>query len=239
MIELVNTKYGKMYVRTGDQISEEVKAGRYFEPELIEALKPYVKNNTTIIDVGANIGTFTLALSYFSSNTCEIHAFEPQKFIFNSLLSKTVEINNLTNVKLYNAAVGQINKDINMALFEPYSLRVYSHRASNNMGCLQIGIGGEPAKMIAIDSLNLENVSILKTDTEGFEPMVLLGAKETIKKYRPVVLFEWHGYIISPDMVNTAGVTERLEPFDFFKEINYSVTNIPVHGVANYLCIPL
>jgi FkbM family methyltransferase len=237
-IELVDSKYGKIYIVTSDIISSEIKKGNYFEEELILNLLPYITEGSNVLDIGANIGTYTLP---FAKKNCTVHAFEPQKFVF-KLLEKTVKENNLENVVLYNNAVGHKNMKTSMNLFEVGDITkpvVYSPMHTKNMGGLQIGLGGESVNMITIDELNLTNVSVMKVDVEGFEPMVFLGAKETIKRERPVILFEWHGYIVNKNMIKSTDITEKCDPFNLLEEYNYQwKIEIPYKGVLNYLYLP-
>ena len=138
-IELVKTKYGKIYVRKGDIISSEIKSGKYFEEERLSLLLKYISEGSNVIDVGANLGTYTLA---FAQKKCTVHSFEPQKFIFN-LLGKTIKENKLENVVLYNKAVGHKNIKTSMNLFEvgaPGKQVIYNPLESKNMGGLQIGL---------------------------------------------------------------------------------------------------
>jgi hypothetical protein len=63
--------------------------------------------------------------------------------------------------------------------------------------------------MIALDSLQLDDVSIIKMDVENYEYFVLKGAKETILKNRPVIIFEcW----IQPDYESSS--SKEKENFD-------------------------
>jgi hypothetical protein len=45
-----------------------------------------------------------------------------------------------------------------------------------------------------LDSFSLPNVSFIKIDCEGYEPFILAGAEQTIKKCRPVILMENKNY---------------------------------------------
>lgn len=53
------------------------------------------------------------------------------------------------------------------------------------------GVGDIP--IVTIDSLNLEACDLICLDIEGYEPLALQGARHTIRKYRPVIMFEEKG----------------------------------------------
>ncbi len=56
-------------------------------------------------------------------------------------------------------------------------------------GTNYIGEGGLPISVKTLDGLNL-NVNFLKIDVEGYEPNVLRGARETIKRCKPIIVME-------------------------------------------------
>ena len=51
-----------------------------------------------------------------------------------------------------------------------------------------IGTGSIP--MYRLDSLNLPQIDYIKIDCEGYENTILRGAKETILKYKPIMVVE-------------------------------------------------
>lgn len=53
-----------------------------------------------------------------------------------------------------------------------------------NYGGLSIGAGGEEAEAIALDSLNIQNVSFIKVDVQGAEHLMLFGAQVGVREYR-------------------------------------------------------
>ena len=55
-------------------------------------------------------------------------------------------------------------------------------------------VGEVTVDVITLDSLGLENVGLIKIDTEGFEVEVIKGAMETIRKSRPILLIETHTF---------------------------------------------
>ena len=54
--------------------------------------------------------------------------------------------------------------------------------------------------MLTVDSLALEECDFIKIDTEGSEILVLIGALETIKKYKPIIFFEHTDKNVSEEM---------------------------------------
>jgi hypothetical protein len=76
--------------------------------------------------------------------------------------------------------------------------------ARQNTGGRYVQDGGEIPR-ITIDSLGLPSLGFLKLDVEGSEPFALMGARETLKRCRPIVLFEdkyhWIRYGLRPDAV--------------------------------------
>ena len=152
--------------------------GAIFEQDMIRGmLEPYVKRSKYIFDIGAHCGHHTMAYSTFNPEA-EIHSFEPQSLMF-KMLNINVMNNSerCMNVRTYNLALS--NKHTNGEM-----------EKGSNGGGGYIGKGGEPIKMITLDSLNVKGCDYMKIDVEGHEPLVLEGAIETIKKYRPVICFE-------------------------------------------------
>ena len=73
-----------------------------YEPVETNLVKSNVEKNDVVIDVGANIGYYTLLMA---KNQAFVHSYEPEPFNF-ELLQKNVVLNNFSpNVKLYNKAV--------------------------------------------------------------------------------------------------------------------------------------
>jgi FkbM family methyltransferase len=140
-----------------------------------------------MIDIGANIGTTTLAMSRYISSNFYIHSFEP---VYYFILERNIQQNNIEDkVKLYNFGLGAENQILKGGMID-FSLK-------NNYGFTRIDnleIPDENDKYIilinTLDSFNIENVSFIKIDVEGYERKVLDGAINTIIKYLPTILIE-------------------------------------------------
>jgi hypothetical protein len=77
--------------------------------------------------------------------------------------------------------------------------------------------GSGDVRAVALDDMALENVALIKVDTQGADLRVLQGARETIRRFRPTVLFEWER-----DLGQQHGT--RLEDYHaFFAALDYRV----------------
>jgi FkbM family methyltransferase len=148
--------------------------------------KEYLKDGAVIIDAGANVGSFSVYSSNIKKNII-IHAFEPVRATFEILEKNTSPYK---GISCHNIGLGDSTgkKDI---FFSKYSTGgsafedrgiVESHRPFDL---------SEEAQITTIDDFVRQNaiprVDFIKIDTEGYESKILNGAKETIKRFRPVI----------------------------------------------------
>jgi len=137
------------------------------------------------IDVGANIGKYTVKISNSVKKKGEVIAFEPEKDNFN-MLKRNVKLNCATNVVLIKKALS--NKKGKLKLF----------LAKGNLGhhslVEKVGEKYEEVDVDTLDSiikeLKIKRVDLIKIDVEGAESLVLEGARETLKKFHPKIIFE-------------------------------------------------
>ncbi len=196
-------------------VSKTLKVGNYWETFLHKYFKEYSNKELNCLDIGANIGTHTVILSELFKN---VYAFEPQKEVF-ELLKLNLKENNCTNVIPYNFGLGEKEKKANLGFIDK--------NKSNNFGGVAIvekegDIKGESIDIKTIDSLELKDIGFIKIDVEGYEYNALLGGEQTIKKYRPVIVFEQHD--------------DKSELFGWLSEIGYKIRKISVQN--DYIAIP-
>ncbi|MEO5338916.1 MAG: FkbM family methyltransferase [Magnetococcus sp. MYC-9] len=148
-----------------------------------------------ILDIGANIGSHTLAFARLPN--AEVHAFEAQRLIF-LMMAGTMAINSLDNVYVYNRAVAEVS-----GLEISFPAVNYDHPA--NFGALELAEARikdfkgarlaermETVTTLCVDDLKLTDVRLIKVDVEGMEHRVLRGAQKTIARDRPFVYLEIH-----------------------------------------------
>jgi FkbM family methyltransferase len=156
--------------------------GEYSEGE-IDLFRNLMKPNIVVLDIGANIGTFTLFFAKAVAPHGLVYAFEPQRLIFQTLAGN-MALNSLPNVYCINKAVGKENGKINIPPIN------YSNFGNFGGIPIQNCESGEEVEVITIDSLNLSCCHFIKIDVEGMEFDVIKGAENTIKQFRPIMYVE-------------------------------------------------
>lgn len=196
------TPFGKLTIRKNDVINEWTFAkGEYWsEPDIRRNLS-YIQPGRNVIEIGAHCGTHTLPYASAVSDGCMLYAFEPQPYM-RECLEKTVIDNGLdTKVKLFHNAVWYETTDLEMAevcaspTAASYNRRLEDcHRdgTSTNYGAMCVGKGGTKMSAVYLDdpALGLENVGFIHSDAEGSENLIFYGARELIRRDRPVIYYE-------------------------------------------------
>jgi len=136
-----------------------------------QLLNTYCDTNTIFIDIGANIGYYSLMAA--KHNIKKVYAFEPIQTNIN-LLKKSIQKNNFSNIELIEKCVGKYNKLEYMT--EPTNLggcSVTNQQTINHVECIKL------------DDFQFEdNILLCKIDVEGFEKNVIDGGIELIKSQR-------------------------------------------------------
>lgn len=132
---------------------------------------------TDFIDAGAYIGDSALILKGLFPK--RIYAFEANKHNY-ELLVKTIKLNHLENVIPFESALGNINGEAYIDENDACSsIQTQQTPKICNMQTLDTFVDNEPDC----------TVGLIKVDIEGAEKLFLTGALETIKKFKPVLLF--------------------------------------------------
>ena len=140
-------------------------AGPGQEPQRTTALG-YVKKWNTCIDIGSQFGFWTRPLlKKFKT----VHCFEPNP-LFRECFLKNIPLDNVT--------------------LHPYGLSNNEHTAHQSKDGQVLSMKKGSVQCKTLDSFKLDNVDFIKIDVDGFEHKVLIGAKQTIKKFNPIINIE-------------------------------------------------
>jgi len=152
----------------------------------------FLKKGDTFIDVGSNIGRYSLKASKLVKNTGNVFSFEPCKDIF-FILCKLIELGNYKNIITFNLLLSDkagkvhfkpIKTGSNKLLFvNTYTKsKIINSKNKNNYS-------------VNLDSFDFNNIKLIKIDTEGNEYNILTGSQKTLKKSKPIIIIENNKFI--------------------------------------------
>jgi FkbM family methyltransferase len=181
------------------------------EKDFFQFLK-LIPEDTTVLDIGANIGIMTVHLARIKG--VDVLSFEPMPNNINAF-KRIVNYFKLTNVTLFEIALGNSEGEVEMVMPVISSVRmqglshvVHESITENNEG-ERLKVPLKKLDNLTEIIANPKRISAIKIDVENFEFFVLDGARELIKKNKPVVYAElWDN-------------ENRYQCFDLFKSLNY------------------
>lgn len=187
-----------------------------FEKAEIAFLKRFLKAGDTFIDIGSNIGFFSLYASQIVGNSGKIYAFEPTPTTYERLL-ENISLNSFSNIEALNLA---LSNKVGEAIF---NISNNGHDAWNsfaeiNQIKLQDKIKVKVEKLDTfIENFKLGQIALIKLDVEGWEKYVLEGANSLlIRDDAPTFLIEF-----TEDNAFAAGYYCG-ELFDYMKLYGYN-----------------
>jgi FkbM family methyltransferase len=160
-----------------------------YEPELIELLPAYLPPGGTFLDVGANVGVFTLAASQVVGSLGRVVAIEASPEI-GGFLARNIAANDCRNVTLITKAVSE--RGPRRVAFWPAPKERFGMGAlAPQFGATAIEVDTDTIDNI-LAALDIEHVDLIKLDIEGFEAAALRGANRLLSSKRPpAVIFEF------------------------------------------------
>jgi FkbM family methyltransferase len=164
----------------------------YYERNETIILKYFADTKTgSIIDIGANLGYYSVILGKLLKPSDKLFAFEANPLVMD-MLNKNIAINDLQDdIEVFNCALTDLN-DQKLSLYLP--LRAGSSAASLNKLHPQDKNNSIEILTKRLDDVgqirNLDKISLIKIDVEGAELDVIKGALETIRKNKPVLFIE-------------------------------------------------
>jgi FkbM family methyltransferase len=177
-----------------------------WEPTSTKIVRDIVKSGDVVLDIGANIGYYTVIISKIVGNSGKVLAFEPTKH-FAKVLKENIKVNKLENVSVYE--YGLSNKESESDIFIGDNSATI-HWLENQGTPINKETISLKALDSIIDSLNIEKIDFIKIDVDGHEPSFLEGAWKTLSRYKPKILLE-----VAHASYFRAGFTA----WDFYNEI--------------------
>lgn len=171
----------RLYVEPNDGIGRQITYLGYHEPEYFEFLDSFLKPGMTFIDIGANIGAYTVYVAKRVGPNGHVFAFEPDPENFQKL-KVNAALNQFTNVSLFNNALFNQDGPIYIRWHPDSARRAVTHSKADSWSS---------AQAIRLDSLLdrlPEVIDYMKVDTPGHNLSVLEGAMEVLCTRPPKII---------------------------------------------------
>lgn len=141
----------------------------------------------TVLDIGANVGDWTLSMALHVGASGRVLAFEPVPYLAETIV-KTMRINRQDQVEVLNIALS--NQD-GMAEFSVEQ----GNSGGSRLGHMNGDFSGITVPTRCLDSMlaerpEIDRIDFIKVDVEGFELQVLEGARDTLARFHPPLILE-------------------------------------------------
>jgi FkbM family methyltransferase len=201
----------RINLERSDYIQRSIYLGT-FEPVESAQVKSYLKKGMTFVDVGANVGYYTLLAASLVGSSGRIIAFEPSPYAFRKL-EETVRENSIPQIDAVPSGLGEVACE--RQLFMPT-------RNGNHTPSMVPNDGGRPLSVQVrrlddyLDEQAIDRVDLMKIDVEGLEPNVIRGARKHIERgHIHAILCEFNQDWLAANNSSVAGLYEQLVSFGY------------------------
>jgi FkbM family methyltransferase len=208
---------------------EKINRGR--DSDVLVIAKFFLKKGDTAVDVGANIGLMSLAMSQLVGNQGTVVSIEPGPISF-GLLRANKFSNKCSNIILVDAAVSDEDADVPLFINPNGESDNQVHKGVNSYN-----FKNEPkreihlVKGITLDKLSdycdVNAIRFIKIDTQGHEWHVLNGARKLFEKLESLaILCEFAPYLKGWEIIDVSKFFQLILNMDF---VVYDLMNLK-HG---------
>lgn len=177
--------------------SHLVRFNKGFEFETLEHYVSLIENGDVILDIGANIGLFSIIGSEIVGDTGKIYAFEPSPKTF-AALNENLTLNNCNNVVSSTLALSNSNGRADLIFPEEGRVNHEQGDLFTHLSYSEEGMGNDLSGNVqtcTIDSFmethGVSRIDLIKIDIEGAEKLCFEGARELFSsENKPIIIFE-------------------------------------------------
>ncbi len=202
--------------------------GRYeIEKNQTKFWKKYLRAGMIVLDIGANIGYYSLMAAKRVKGTGLVYSFEPVTDTFIKL-NKNIHLNQFQNIKVINKAMSDTTGIIEIFTADVENTGTASFSEHTHFSGVR-----EKVETITGDDFFLDEetkrLDLVKIDVEGAEMKVLKGMIKTLRKFKPLVLVE-----INKALLEKNG-TRPYEIYQTLGSVGYEPYEINQKGDLFYL----
>jgi FkbM family methyltransferase len=157
------------------KLSPTINGKGTYQHHKLDAAMRFVKHRRCAIDVGMHVGLWSMHLARLFQT---VVGFEPAADHVECL---HLNMSGFNNYQVHNCALGNRTASVGLKRF------------NGSTGSTQIEDDGQGIPMRRLDDFQFDAVDFIKIDVEYYEPFVVEGGEQTIRKHRPVVIVEQKG----------------------------------------------
>ena len=189
-------------------------------------LKKYIKPDMTVFEIGSNIGAHTFQIAKLLMNgKGRLYSFEPTTFAFKKL-ERNWSLNRFNNIVLENIGLADEN-----GVLELKSSQLCFKSSWNIKDRKLCRKHGDKIELMKLDDYveqkNIKQIDFIKMDTDGYELKILNGGKNSISKFRPIMLLE------VSECLNRVGHSVK-ELIELLKSLNYQAFSVEDESLLSW-----
>jgi FkbM family methyltransferase len=195
-----------------DYIDRTIALTHKFEPSTIELVKKIVKPEMRVLDIGANIGYYTLYLAKLVGSTGTVFAIEPVQRFRERLMWMIVANGFEDRVKVIPYGVSDCRDTVEIEID-------HTSATLHQIRTISEGLFRERIELDTLDALDsrmdISPIDFIKVDIDGHEPFMLDGSKSFFLKNRPVMVMEFSQLSLDVAGSDVREVKKRLDELGY------------------------
>lgn len=237
----INKFEGVFEVDAKSDIFSRIALEREYESELVDICLKYIDLDRDIVDVGGNIGLFTVLFAKNVGETRRVVSVEPTEGALKHLY-KNLDLNKVSNkVEVFEGAISDkkgTGEIVTIKGKEEYSsLGEIKHPSAENETYTT-----EKINLITLDELTEEKKlrpGFIKVDVEGFEHLVFRGSSRTLENDRPIIVSELSNVLLRKNGSSSEEVVELIKSkgYDIYDPI-YPSKKLVLKDYGDIICFP-
>jgi len=182
----------KFFLHLGNDLSSQLFVEGRYDPNEFYFLNQLLSSGMTVIDLGANEGLYTLFAAKQVGDSGSILSFEPSLREFQRLQDNLALNPDINTVQTFQMALSNTsgNQVLKVAAADHSGQNTLGDFAYEGIVCLSAETVTVRRLDDVLEELAVQAVDVIKIDVEGSEQLVFEGARKTLERDRPLILFE-------------------------------------------------
>lgn len=160
-----------------------------FEELELDFLKANLSSGDIFLDIGSNIGLFSLVASQRVGDAGLVVAYEPNPVTYSRLI-ENIKINNFDNIQTHNIGLSNLKSDLDFYISKNGydAWNSFAPEPSKLQEMIKVPVSTLDS---LVKELDVEKIKVIKIDVEGWEKFVLQGGQQFLTKFSPLLIVEF------------------------------------------------